>query len=68
MPEVEIRVRGVVGRVLTAALESDNALEARAETVLTGRVTDEAELHGLLNRIRDLGLDLVGVHVAVRNC
>ena len=68
MPQVEIRVRGVVGRVIAAALESENALETRAETVLSGRLTDEAELHGLLARIRDLGLDLVGVHVAGRNC
>lgn len=30
-------------------------------TTLTGDVADQAELHGLLARIRDLGLDLVAV-------
>jgi hypothetical protein len=64
MAQVEIRVRGVVGPVLTAALESEHTCSARTETVLTARIADEAELHGLLGRIRDLGLDLVGVHVA----
>ena len=28
-------------------------------TTLTGRVADQAALHGLLNRIRDLGLPLL---------
>jgi hypothetical protein len=30
-------------------------------TTLTGEVADQAELHGLLARIRDLGLDLISV-------
>lgn len=29
------------------------------ETVLTGRVRDQAALHGILNKVRDLGLDLL---------
>lgn len=32
------------------------------DTVLVGRVVDQAELHGLLAKIRDLGLSLVEVH------
>ncbi len=31
------------------------------ETVLTGCVTDQAALHGLLNKIRDIGLPLISV-------
>jgi hypothetical protein len=31
------------------------------ETLLTGPVCDPATLHGLLNKIRDLGLPLLGV-------
>lgn len=29
------------------------------ETVLTGRVRDQAALHGILSKVRDLGLDLL---------
>ncbi len=32
-------------------------------TSLTGAVTDQAELHGLLTRIRDLGVTLLSVAV-----
>jgi hypothetical protein len=35
--------------------------EANGETVLTGPVTDQATLHGVLMKIRDLGLTLVEV-------
>ena len=35
--------------------------QARDETLLTGQVRDQAALHGLLNKIRDLGLILLSV-------
>jgi hypothetical protein len=31
------------------------------QTAITGPVVDQAQLHGLLDRIRDLGLELVSV-------
>jgi hypothetical protein len=57
----EIRVRG---RVSSAALERLEGLEGgpgAVETVLHGPVRDQAELHGLLARIKALGLELVEV-------
>ena len=37
---------------------------AEDETLLTGSVADQIGLHGLLNKIRDLGLPLVSVNPA----
>jgi hypothetical protein len=57
----EIRVRG---RVSSAALERLEGLKGgpgAVETVLHGPVRDQAELHGLLARIKALGLELVEV-------
>jgi len=42
---------------LTVTHEDDSS------TSLTGTVTDQAELHGLLAKIRDLGLTLISVTV-----
>ena len=36
-------------------------LEENGETLLTGPVVDQAALHGLLRKVRDLGLSLVSV-------
>jgi hypothetical protein len=36
-------------------------LEENGETLLTGPVTDQAALHGLLKKVRDLGLTLIAV-------
>lgn len=36
-------------------------LEANGETLLAGQVADQAALHGLLKKVRDLGLPLVSV-------
>lgn len=37
------------------------ALQEGGDTVLTGPVADQAALHGLLRRVRDLGLPLVSI-------
>jgi hypothetical protein len=36
--------------------------DANGTTVLSGPVADQAALHGLLQRVRDLGIPLVSVH------
>ena len=54
----------VVGRVGPAASEVFADFGVRVEptaTVLSGAL-DQAALHGLLVRVRDLGLELVDVH------
>ncbi|MCC6145945.1 MAG: hypothetical protein IT308_00100 [Anaerolineaceae bacterium] len=40
---------------MTITLEDDGV------TLLTGLVTDQAALHGLLKKVRDLGLQLISV-------
>jgi hypothetical protein len=57
----EIRIRGKVGDSVLASFEDMDAAVEPAETVLTGRISDQAQLHGLLERIQLLGLELVEV-------
>jgi hypothetical protein len=38
-------------------------LEDRGETLLTGPVVDQAALHGLLRKVRDLGMPLISAIV-----
>lgn len=37
------------------------------KTIISGPVTDQAALHGLLNRIRDLGMELISVQPKTRS-
>jgi hypothetical protein len=57
----EIRIRGKVGRSTLASFDDMEAAIRPAETVLRGEVTDQAQLHGLLERIQLLGLELIEI-------
>ena len=57
----EFRIRGRMSRALLESFESMESAPGPVETVLHGPVRDQAELHGLLDRIQALGLELVEV-------
>jgi len=62
IPSYEIRVQGHVAPRLTERLAPLRPCrEPDGTTTLTGPVADQAALHGLLRRMRDLGLALVSV-------
>ena len=56
-----IRVSGHLDPHWAAALGLALAHDPDGTTTLTGAVTDQAELHGTLARIRDLGVTLISV-------
>jgi hypothetical protein len=57
----EIRVRGLVSDELLANFDAMEREVEPVETVLHGPVRDQAELHGILDRLQGLGLELVEV-------
>ena len=63
-PSYEIRVKGVVGDPVLESLGDLDASVRPAETVLRGVITDQAQLHGLLDRIQTLGLELIEIRRA----
>lgn len=63
-PELyEFRIRGRLGPEWSDWFEGLTVNEqSKGESVLTGPVPDQAALHGILIKIRDLGLPLLSVH------
>jgi hypothetical protein len=60
-----IRVKGHLGRQWIEWFEGLSiTLEDNGETLITGPVADQAALHGLLKKVRDLGMPLISVHRA----
>ena len=61
---VTITIRGRLSERLVGAFDGMSAVHGRSCTELVGPVTDQAQLHGLLARVRDLGLELESVSVS----
>ncbi len=62
IPQYEIRVRGRLASRWTAWFDGmDITDEGDGITVIGGPVVDQAALHGLLQKLRDVGLPLVSV-------
>ena len=58
----EIRVKGTLDRKWSDWFDGFTITpQGNDETLLTGPVADQAALHGLLAKIRDLGLPLLSV-------
>jgi hypothetical protein len=58
----QIRVKGHLGSQWTDWFGGLTVtLEDNGETLLTGPVVDQAALHGLIKKVRDLGMPLVSV-------
>ena len=70
----QIRLKGHLDREWTDWFEGLTiTLEDNGETLLTGPVVDQAALHGVLKKVRDVGMPLISVmrvqpgHVDVPN-
>ena len=58
----QIRIKGQLGREWTDWFGGLSiTLEDNGDTLLTGPVVDQVALHGLLRRVRDLGMPLLSV-------
>jgi hypothetical protein len=58
----EIRVNGVLGSGWSAWFDGLQVTsDDRGQTTIAGPIADQAALHGLLAKIRDLGLELLEV-------
>ena len=62
MPErYEIRVEGVLHEGWSTWFEGLQVSPDGTQTVITGQLADQSALHGVLARIRDLGMRLISV-------
>jgi hypothetical protein len=60
-PEYEFRIRGRLSEALLDRFDMLQPGMERVETILHGPVSDQAELHGILERVQTLGLELIEV-------
>jgi hypothetical protein len=57
----QIRVKGVLDSCWSAWFDGLQLTSDHGQTSIAGPVTDQAALHGLLAKVRDLGLELLEV-------
>ena len=58
----ELVLRGEIGDRFGLLFEGMRLERTSGHTVLTGVVLDQAHLHGLIERIQELGIELVSVN------
>ena len=59
----EIRVKGHLDEKWAAWFEGMTiTLQDNGDTLLTGPLVDQAALHGLLKKVRDLGVPLISIN------
>jgi hypothetical protein len=62
VPQYEIRVAGALPARWSAWFDGLTiAAQADGSTVIRGEVVDQAALHGLLQKLRDIGIPLVSL-------
>jgi hypothetical protein len=59
-----IVLRGRLSERFESAFEGMALEPGPNQTVLVGEIRDQAELYGLLDRLRDLGIELIAVEPA----
>lgn len=60
----QIRIQGHLGHQWTERFGGLTiTLEENGDTLITGTVVDQAALHGLLRKVRDLGMSLLAVNI-----
>ena len=57
----QICVRGRLTERMATVLDGMTLHAGTVNTVFTGEVKDQSQLYGLLDRLRDLGLELINV-------
>jgi hypothetical protein len=60
--EYRLVIRGEIGERFALLFEGMRLDRDRGTTVITGAVRDQAHLHGLIERVDELGLELVSVN------
>jgi hypothetical protein len=63
----EIVVKGTLGERFLATFDGLALSTHAGETRLSGEVADQAQLYGVLLRLRDLGIELISVNRAPLN-
>ena len=59
----EIRIKGHLDMSWSDWLDGLNIThEVNGETLIAGPIADQSALHGLLNKLRDLGVQLISVN------
>ena len=60
--QYELVLRGEIGDHYALLFDGMALTRIAGTTVLSGRVVDQAHLHGVIGRIQELGIELVSVN------